>query len=196
MWRFRIPGSGSLDWKAFFTVLMEAGYQGAMNIEHEDSLYGTPYSGRTSHRTSRTASLSPKNSYASWYPTRNCFQHRRNRDHQSAERNDKDEEQRNQDHGAPEIALNGRKGEQGTNAPHREQDAAEEDPRQSPERGHDGFPHAQVRSERVRDAKTVGNGAVLQSSSSYRLFVRIAQKLYFNPNCSCRESTAVELITP
>jgi sugar phosphate isomerase/epimerase len=44
-WRFRVPGSGIVDWKGFFTVLMEAGYQGAMNIEHEDDLYGTPYDG-------------------------------------------------------------------------------------------------------------------------------------------------------
>jgi sugar phosphate isomerase/epimerase len=45
-WRFRIPGSGSVDWRAFFTVLMEAGYRGAMNIENEDELYGTPYNNR------------------------------------------------------------------------------------------------------------------------------------------------------
>ncbi|HEY3936079.1 MAG TPA: sugar phosphate isomerase/epimerase [Bryobacteraceae bacterium] len=42
-WRYRLPGSGSMDWKAFFTVLMEAGYSGAMNIEHEDSLYYPNY---------------------------------------------------------------------------------------------------------------------------------------------------------
>jgi sugar phosphate isomerase/epimerase len=44
-WRFRLPGFGMVDWKAFFTVLMDAGYQGAMNIEHEDELYYPPYSG-------------------------------------------------------------------------------------------------------------------------------------------------------
>jgi sugar phosphate isomerase/epimerase len=44
-WRFRLPGSGSINWAAFFTVLMEAGYQGAMNIEHEDSLYSPSYQG-------------------------------------------------------------------------------------------------------------------------------------------------------
>jgi sugar phosphate isomerase/epimerase len=44
-WRFRLPGSGSINWAAFFTVLMEAGYQGAMNIEHEDSLYAPSYQG-------------------------------------------------------------------------------------------------------------------------------------------------------
>ena len=44
-WRFRLPGSGSIDWKAFFTVLMEAGYSGAMNIEHEDAFYYPNYQG-------------------------------------------------------------------------------------------------------------------------------------------------------
>lgn len=45
-WRFRLPGFGSVDWKGFFTVLMEAGYQGAMNIEHEDQLYYPLYEGK------------------------------------------------------------------------------------------------------------------------------------------------------
>ena len=44
-WRFRIPGMGSIDWKAFFTVLMDAGFEGAMNIEHEDNLYSLSYQG-------------------------------------------------------------------------------------------------------------------------------------------------------
>ena len=44
-WRFRLPGFGSIDWAAFFSVLMDAGYEGAMNIEHEDNLYGWPYPG-------------------------------------------------------------------------------------------------------------------------------------------------------
>lgn len=42
-WRYRLPGFGSINWPDFFTILMDAGYQGAMNIEHEDSLYGWPY---------------------------------------------------------------------------------------------------------------------------------------------------------
>ncbi len=42
-WRFRLPGSGIVDWREFFTVLADAGYQGAMNIEHEDELYYPPY---------------------------------------------------------------------------------------------------------------------------------------------------------
>ena len=36
-WRFRVPGYGSVDWKGFFSVLAEAGYTGAMNIENEDN---------------------------------------------------------------------------------------------------------------------------------------------------------------
>ena len=44
-WRFRLPGSGIVDWKGFFTALQEAGYQGAMNIEHEDQFYYPPYQG-------------------------------------------------------------------------------------------------------------------------------------------------------
>jgi sugar phosphate isomerase/epimerase len=42
-WRFRIPGSGSMDWKGFFTALEEVGYSGALNIENEDPFYGPSY---------------------------------------------------------------------------------------------------------------------------------------------------------
>jgi sugar phosphate isomerase/epimerase len=42
-WRFRVPGYGSVDWKGFFSVLAEAGYQGAMNIENEDAFYYPAY---------------------------------------------------------------------------------------------------------------------------------------------------------
>jgi sugar phosphate isomerase/epimerase len=42
-WRFRIPGQGSVDWKGFFAVLAENGYQGAMNIENEDEFYYPAY---------------------------------------------------------------------------------------------------------------------------------------------------------
>jgi len=41
-WRFRLPGLGSIDWPAFFTVLQDVGYTGAMSVEHEDSLYDPP----------------------------------------------------------------------------------------------------------------------------------------------------------
>ncbi len=39
-WRYRIPGLGSINWAEFFSVLQDAGYSGAMSIEHEDPLYG------------------------------------------------------------------------------------------------------------------------------------------------------------
>lgn len=39
-WRYRIPGSGSINWREFFNVLESVGYQGAMSIEQEDPLYG------------------------------------------------------------------------------------------------------------------------------------------------------------
>ncbi len=39
-WRYRIPGMGSINWREFFTVLQDAGYQGGMSIEQEDPLYG------------------------------------------------------------------------------------------------------------------------------------------------------------
>jgi sugar phosphate isomerase/epimerase len=41
-WTFRLPGLGQMDWAAFFSVLQQAGYQGAMSIEHEDPFYGSP----------------------------------------------------------------------------------------------------------------------------------------------------------
>ena len=44
-WRFRVPGYGSMDWKGFFTVLADAGYQGAMNIENEDEFFTPNYAG-------------------------------------------------------------------------------------------------------------------------------------------------------
>jgi sugar phosphate isomerase/epimerase len=45
-WRFRVPGYGSVDWRGFFTVLAENGYQGAMNIENEDNFYYPAYDGQ------------------------------------------------------------------------------------------------------------------------------------------------------
>jgi sugar phosphate isomerase/epimerase len=39
-WRYRIPGTGSMNWREFFDVLQDVGYSGAMSIEQEDPLYG------------------------------------------------------------------------------------------------------------------------------------------------------------
>jgi sugar phosphate isomerase/epimerase len=44
-WRFRLPGSGVIDWKGFFTALADAGYTGGMNIENEDQFYYPNYDG-------------------------------------------------------------------------------------------------------------------------------------------------------
>jgi sugar phosphate isomerase/epimerase len=44
-WRFRLPGSGGIDWKGFFTALADAGYTGGMNIENEDEFYYPNYEG-------------------------------------------------------------------------------------------------------------------------------------------------------
>ena len=41
--RWRVPGNGAVDWKAFFGVLAENGYTGAMNIENEDEFYYPAY---------------------------------------------------------------------------------------------------------------------------------------------------------
>jgi len=53
-WRYRLPGLGSINWPAFFTVLMDAGFSGAMNVEHEDPLYGYPYDGEEFTESYRT----------------------------------------------------------------------------------------------------------------------------------------------
>jgi sugar phosphate isomerase/epimerase len=39
-WTYRIPGMGSINWRDFFSVLQEVGYEGAMSIEQEDPFYG------------------------------------------------------------------------------------------------------------------------------------------------------------
>jgi sugar phosphate isomerase/epimerase len=44
-WRFRLPGSGVIDWSGFFTALADAGYSGGLNIENEDQFYYPSYEG-------------------------------------------------------------------------------------------------------------------------------------------------------
>lgn len=38
-WRYRIPGLGNIDWKQVVTALIDAGYQGNLDIEHEDPVF-------------------------------------------------------------------------------------------------------------------------------------------------------------
>jgi sugar phosphate isomerase/epimerase len=39
-WRYRLPGFGVIDWRKFADVLGEIGYEGPLNIEHEDQVWG------------------------------------------------------------------------------------------------------------------------------------------------------------
>jgi sugar phosphate isomerase/epimerase len=38
-WRFRTPGWGRVDWPAFISALLTAGYEGSIDIEHEDEVF-------------------------------------------------------------------------------------------------------------------------------------------------------------
>ncbi len=39
-WRYRMPGWGEVNWPAFLSALLEAGFDGDLNLEHEDPLFG------------------------------------------------------------------------------------------------------------------------------------------------------------
>ncbi len=39
-WRYRLPGYGEVDWKRVFVALADIGYNGDINIEHEDPVFG------------------------------------------------------------------------------------------------------------------------------------------------------------
>ena len=38
-WRGRAPGWGNVDWKKFITALLDVGYKGNVDIEHEDQVF-------------------------------------------------------------------------------------------------------------------------------------------------------------
>jgi sugar phosphate isomerase/epimerase len=38
-WRFRAPGFGEVDWPRFISALVEVGYDGNLDIEHEDEVF-------------------------------------------------------------------------------------------------------------------------------------------------------------
>ncbi|MDB5076508.1 MAG: IolE [Chloroflexi bacterium] len=38
-WRYRVPGYGAIDWRAFVSTLWETGYTGPLSIEHEDPIW-------------------------------------------------------------------------------------------------------------------------------------------------------------
>ena len=39
-WRYRVPGRGMLDWNRLIDTLYNAGYDGAIAVEHEDPVWG------------------------------------------------------------------------------------------------------------------------------------------------------------
>jgi sugar phosphate isomerase/epimerase len=41
-WRYRIPGQGLINWPAFITVLLQAGFAGGIAVEHEDEFWDKP----------------------------------------------------------------------------------------------------------------------------------------------------------
>jgi sugar phosphate isomerase/epimerase len=42
-WRYRVPGLGDVDWRRVVDTLHQAGYDGAVSVEHEDPVWsGTP----------------------------------------------------------------------------------------------------------------------------------------------------------
>jgi sugar phosphate isomerase/epimerase len=42
-WRYRLPGQGLINWPAFFTCLLQAGFSGGMAVEHEDAFWDQPH---------------------------------------------------------------------------------------------------------------------------------------------------------
>ena len=45
-WRARTPGWGEVNWPAFITALIEVGYQGNIDIEHEDDVFAAAEFGK------------------------------------------------------------------------------------------------------------------------------------------------------
>lgn len=48
-WRARTPGWGEVDWPAFITALIEVGYKGNIDIEHEDDVFAAAQFGRVTN---------------------------------------------------------------------------------------------------------------------------------------------------
>jgi len=42
-WRARLPGWGEIDWPRFITALIEVGYKGNIDIEHEDDVFAAAH---------------------------------------------------------------------------------------------------------------------------------------------------------
>ncbi len=48
-WRYRIPGQGRVDWPAFLTVLLEAGFAGGIAVEQEDPFWNRGHKAEGDH---------------------------------------------------------------------------------------------------------------------------------------------------
>lgn len=48
-WRARTPGWGEVNWAAFITALIEVGYQGNLDIEHEDDVFAAAQFGKVTN---------------------------------------------------------------------------------------------------------------------------------------------------
>ena len=46
-WRARLPGWGEINWPRFITALIETGYGGNVDIEHEDDVFAAAYAKRS-----------------------------------------------------------------------------------------------------------------------------------------------------
>ncbi len=42
-WKARIPGWGEIDWHALISALIEVGYRGNVDIEHEDDVFAAAH---------------------------------------------------------------------------------------------------------------------------------------------------------
>jgi sugar phosphate isomerase/epimerase len=39
-WRYRLPGSGEVDFRRYVDTLYEGGFEGVLSVEHEDPIWG------------------------------------------------------------------------------------------------------------------------------------------------------------
>jgi sugar phosphate isomerase/epimerase len=67
-WTYRIPGMGSINWRDFFSILQEAGYDGAMSVEQEDPFYGADDPGPDFSPDFKTGFIMAKRYLAQYVP--------------------------------------------------------------------------------------------------------------------------------
>ncbi|MBN9258502.1 MULTISPECIES: sugar phosphate isomerase/epimerase [unclassified Mesorhizobium] len=57
-WRARAPGWGEVDWPKFISALIEVGYEGNIDIEHEDDVFAAAAVGKVEHEAEIVAKYS------------------------------------------------------------------------------------------------------------------------------------------